>query len=376
MSRTLDLLQQLIRCPSVTPDDAGCQTIISERLARLAFSLTPMHFGDVDNLWARHGNTGPLFVFAGHTDVVPPGPLERWLSPPFQPTIREDLLYGRGATDMKSGLSAMIVAAEQFITKYPDHPGSIAFLITSDEEGASIDGTQRVMAELAKQQIKIDYCIVGEASCNQLLGDQLRIGRRGSLSGKLLIFGKQGHIAYPHIAINPIHLFAPALHELVTTTWDEGNEHFPPTSFQISNIHAGTGAENVIPGALEVHFNFRFSTAVTADELQKRVTAILEKYPLTFELTWHLSGLPFLTKQGPLLRAVQDSIKEITQLEAHLSTAGGTSDGRFIAPTGAEVIEFGPVNTSAHQINEHIRVADLDTLALIYEKTLERILIG
>lgn len=376
MSHTLDLLQQLIRCPSLTPNDAGCQAIIAKRLGALQFNLESMRFGDVDNLWARHGDQGPLFVFAGHTDVVPTGPLDQWISPPFTPTMRDEYLYGRGATDMKSGLAAMVVATEQFIKKHPDHKGSIAFLITSDEEGASIDGTQRVMAELTKRSINIDYCVIGEATSETLLGDQIRVGRRGSLGGQLRIIGKQGHIAYPHIASNPIHLFAPALQELATTIWDEGNEFFPPTSFQISNIRAGTGATNIIPGLLEVTFNFRFSTAVTAEKLQQRVTTILEKYDLTFELHWNLSGLPFLTKQGKLLRAAQDSIKAVTSLETHLSTAGGTSDGRFIAPTGTEVIELGPCNTSAHQINEHIRVADLAILTSIYEQLLERILLS
>ncbi len=365
-SPTLDLLKQLIACPSITPLDAGCQDIISDRLKKRGFSIEFMHMGDVTNLWARHGNQGPLFVFAGHTDVVPPGPLNAWDSDPFTPVERSECLYGRGAADMKSGLAAMIVAAENFIQNHPTYPGSIAFLITSDEEGQSINGTKKVVNELLNRNELIDYCIVGEANSENTLGDQIRIGRRGSLNGKLTILGKQGHVAYPHIAQNPIHRVMPALHELITMEWDKGNTDFPPTSFQISNIHAGTGATNVIPGILEIVFNFRFSNAVTVPELQNRVVKILEKHKLNFDLQWDHSGDPFLTKRGKLITAVIQSIKQLTGLDPILSTSGGTSDGRFIAPMGAEVIEVGPCNASIHQVNEHVRIADLDKLADIY----------
>ncbi len=366
MSPTLDLLKQLIACPSITPDDAGCQDIISERLKTAGFSIEFMHFGEVTNLWARFGRIGPLFVFAGHTDVVPPGPLEAWNSDPFTPTERSEFLYGRGAADMKGGLAAMIVAAENFVRNNPNFTGSIAFLITSDEEGVSINGTKKVIHELVNRSEMIDYCMVGEANSHQVLGDQIRVGRRGSLNGKLTIFGKQGHVAYPDIAINPIHLAASAVNELTTTEWDKGNAYFPPTTFQISNIHSGTGAANVVPGVLEMVFNFRFGTAVTVAELQNRVTAILEKNKLNFELEWNHSGDPFLTKQGKLIDATRQTIKVLTGLDPILSTGGGTSDGRFIAPTGAEVVEMGPCNTSIHQVNEHIRIADLDKLTEIY----------
>lgn len=366
MSPTLDLLKQLIACPSITPEDAGCQDIISDRLKAAGFSIEFMHFGEVTNLWARFGSIGPLFVFAGHTDVVPPGPLDAWDSDPFTPTERSEFLYGRGAADMKSGLAAMVVAAENFVRNNPNFTGSIAFLITSDEEGLSINGTKKVIRELVDRSEMIDYCVVGEANSHHVLGDQIRVGRRGSLNGKLTIFGKQGHVAYPDIAKNPIHLVASALNELTTTEWDKGDEHFPPTTFQISNIHSGTGANNVVPGRLEMLFNFRFGTAVTVTELQKRVTDILEKNKLNFELEWNHSGDPFLTKQGKLIAATQQTIKVLTGLDPILSTAGGTSDGRFIASTGAEVVEVGPCNASIHQVNEHIRIADLDKLTEIY----------
>lgn len=346
MSATLVLTQELIRCPSITPNDSGCQEIISKRLKKFGFKIEPMRFNQVDNLWARLGTQSPLIVFAGHTDVVPPGPLEAWTSPPFEPQIRDGLLYGRGAADMKSGLAAMIIAAENFIQKNPDFKGSIAFLITSDEEGVSIDGTKKVVEVLEQRHEKMDYCIVGEATCNQFIGDQIRVGRRGSLSGKLKIIGKQGHVAFPHLAKNPIHLIAAALQELTSTQWDQGNDYFPPTTFQISNLHAGTGANNVIPGHLEMQFNFRFSTAVTVEELQQRVTDILEKNKLEFDLQWDYSAQPFLTKQGNLISAVQKAIHDLTELNPILSTGGGTSDARFIAPTGTEVIELGPCNSS------------------------------
>lgn len=374
MSETLELTKQLISQPSVTPNDAGCQAIIAERLQKVGFHIENLRFGEVDNLWARRGKEAPLFVFAGHTDVVPTGPVDAWNSHPFTPTVREEFLYGRGAADMKSGIATMVIAAENFIRHHPDFKGSIAFLITSDEEGPSIDGTKKVIETLNKRNEKIDYCIIGEASCEKMIGDQVRIGRRGSLSGKLTIFGKQGHVAFPEHANNPIHAAASALDDLTAEIWDTGNESFPPTSFQISNIHAGTGALNVIPGILEIHFNFRFGTVVTAEELQQRVTKILEKYQLNFDLQWNLSGHPFLTKQGKLIAATQSAIKEATGLDVKLSTGGGTSDGRFIAPTGAEVVELGPCNASVHQVNEHVRISDLDKLSGLYQKILLKLM--
>ena len=374
MTATLNLTKQLIQCASITPVDAGCQNIIAERLKKLGFTIEHMRFGDVDNLWARLGTQAPLVVFAGHTDVVPPGPLENWSENPFTPIEREEFLYGRGAADMKSGLAAMVVSAENFLQQHPSFTGSIAFLITSDEEGPSTHGTKKVIEALTARHEKIDYCIIGEASSNKHLGDQIRVGRRGSLGGKLTIFGKQGHVAFPHLASNPIHAAANALQELTAEIWDNGNEFFPATSFQISNIHAGTGALNVIPGTLEILFNFRFSTAVTAELLQERVTEILEKYKLNFDLHWDLSGLPFLTKHGKLVAAAQTAIKNIVGLDPELSTGGGTSDGRFIAPTGAEVVEIGPCNASVHQINEHVRIADLDKLQEIYQDILKTLL--
>ncbi|MCD6040045.1 MAG: dapE 1 [Gammaproteobacteria bacterium] len=374
MSSILSLLKDLIYCPSVTPQDAGCQEIISQRLKLLNFHIESMRFNDVDNLWARYGTQAPLIVFAGHTDVVPPGPLDAWVTPPFEPHIREEYLYGRGAADMKSGLATMIIAVENFLKKNPQCAGSIAFLITSDEEGVSIDGTKRVVETLLQRNEKMDYCVIGEATSNNFIGDQIRVGRRGSLSGNLKLFGKQGHVAFPHLAENVIHLIAPALQELTTFTWDQGNQYFPPTTFQISNLHAGTGANNVIPGDLNMHFNFRFSTAVTAEELQHRVTQILEKHHLKFDLQWNYSGQPFLTHQGQLIRAVKQAIQEITALDTILSTGGGTSDGRFIAPTGTEVIELGPCNASVHQANEHVRIPDLNVLSEIYERILELLL--
>ncbi len=373
MSATLSLTQKLIRCESVTPHDGGCQELIAERLKRLNFRSEPMKFHDVKNLWARHGTTSPLVVFAGHTDVVPPGPLDAWQSPPFEPSVRDGFLYGRGAADMKSGLAAMIVAAENFIQKNPSYKGSIAFLITSDEEGHSINGTKKVVEALVNRNEKMDYCIIGEASSDKLLGDQIRIGRRGSLHGKLTLLGKQGHVAFPDKAINPIHKIAPVIQALASTTWDEGNDYFPPTTFQISNIHSGTGAANVIPGTLELAFNFRFGTASSAEDLEKRVIQLLEKHELQFDLQWDLSSQPFLTKQGKLIDCVKKSIQELTKLDPVLCTGGGTSDGRFIAPTGTEVIELGPCNETVHQVNECVNVDDLDLLTQIYERILENL---
>lgn len=373
MPATLDLLKQLIACPSITPDDAGCQTIIAKRLETAGFQIEHMRFEDVDNLWARYGKDGPLLVFAGHTDVVPPGPMTAWSFDPFTPTEVDGFLYGRGSADMKSGLAAMIVAAENFIRLHPAFPGSIAFLITSDEEGRSVNGTKKVVEELVNRNEKMDYCVVGEASSENLLGDQIRIGRRGSMSGQVVIHGKQGHIAYPHLAENPIHGALSALKELTSIQWDRGNEFFPATSFQISNIHAGTGANNMIPGALEIMFNFRFSNVVTADDLQQRFTEVLMNHSLDFDLRWTLSGHPFLTKHGKLLEMTQQAIKDITGLETRLSTGGGTSDGRFIAAAQAEVIELGPINSTVHQANERVSISDLDPLTKIYQKIIEKI---
>lgn len=370
MNETIELAKQLIARPSVTPNDAGCQDIIRQRLERAGFKCENMPFGEVKNLWARYGVQTPLIVFIGHTDVVPTGPLSEWTSPPFEPEIRNDYLYGRGASDMKGGIAAMIVATENFLKANPVFNGSLAFLITSDEEGPAIDGTKRVVEVLQQRNIKIDYCIVGEPSTNKEIGDQIRIGRRGSLHGKLTAHGKQGHVANPQHAKNPIHLSALALHELAQTEWDKGNEHYPPTTFQISNIHSGTGAANVIPGHLEALINFRFSTAVTPQELKERTQALLVKHGLEYDIEWHVSADPFLTKLGKLISATQSAIKTVTGLDVNLSTGGGTSDGRFIASTGAEVIEMGVSNATAHHINECVKVADLEKLTLIYESIL------
>lgn len=373
-SHTLDLSLQLLRCPSVTPDDANCQTIMAERLAEIGFQIEMMRFGDVDNLWARRGSTGPLFCFAGHTDVVPTGDLSKWSCDPFQPEIRNGKLYGRGSADMKTALAAMVVACERFVAQHPDHQGSIAFLITSDEEGPSINGTVKVVEALEARQEKIKWCLVGEPSSTSTLGDIVKNGRRGSLNGILTVLGKQGHVAYPHLADNPIHRAAPVLAALANEVWDQGNDFFPATSFQVSNIQAGTGANNVIPGELEVVFNFRFSTEVTAEQLKQRVHHILDSHGLNYELQWSLSGEPFLTPEGELVAAAQQAILEVQGIETTLSTSGGTSDGRFIAPTGAQVLELGVLNATIHQINEHVNVDELDPLTEIYQKILTRLL--
>ena len=373
-SKALELAKQLIAIPSLTPNDAGCQDIISNYLKKLDFKIEKLKFGDVDNLWARRGNSEPLFLFIGHTDVVPPGPLEKWTSPPFQPEIRDGLLYGRGAADMKGGLAAMLVATEKFIKQHPNHAGSIAFLITSDEEGKATNGTVKVVEHLQQRKEKINYCLVGEASCVKDLGDTLKIGRRGSLNAELKIHGKQGHIAYPQIAENPIHKATTAITELCATHWDNGHEQFPATSMQISNIHAGTGADNVIPGQLEIVFNFRYSPAITAEQLQQKVEEILKRHQLNYSLQWRLSGKPFLTAPGKLLAATQQATREITGIEPTLSTGGGTSDGRFIAATGSEVIELGPRNNSIHQVDEHVSINDLEKLSDIYQRILELLL--
>jgi len=374
VSPTLELALDLIQRRSVTPEDAGCQALMGERLAALGFAIEPMRFGEVDNLWARRGSERPLFCFAGHTDVVPPGPLADWTSDPFAPEIRDGLLYGRGACDMKGSLAAMITASERFLAERPDHRGSIAFLITSDEEGPSIDGTRRVVDTLSTRAERIDYALVGEPSSHRRLGDIIKNGRRGSLGGRLRIRGKQGHVAYPTLADNPVHRAAPALAELCTEAWDAGNDHFPPTSFQISNIHAGTGADNVIPGELEVLFNLRFSTEQTPETLQQRIHAILDRHGLDHQIDWRVSGHPFLTPAGALVDATQAAILAVTSEPGQLSTVGGTSDGRFIAPTGAQVVELGPINATIHKVNECVGVEELDQLSMIYTDILRRLL--
>jgi len=376
MSDVLKLAIDLISRRSITPDDAGCQAMLAARLERLGFSIEWMHAGSVTNLWARRGDKRPLVCLAGHTDVVPPGREEAWTSPPFQPTVRDGLLYGRGAADMKGGLAALVVAAERFVERHPDHAGSIAFLLTSDEEGAAVDGTVKVIEALEHRGEKIDYAIVGEPSSRAVLGDEFKIGRRGSLTGNLTVQGVQGHVAYPHLADNPVHRAAPALAELTATVWDMGNAHFPPTSFQIANIHAGTGANNVIPGELSVQFNFRFNTEWTAEGLQARVDAILQRHNLDYRIDWNLSGLPFLTRaDGRLVEAVTEAIRDVLGIETVPSTSGGTSDARFIAPTGAEVIELGPLNATIHKVNECVSIEDLDRLAAVYERILDLLLI-
>jgi succinyl-diaminopimelate desuccinylase len=374
MSDTLDIAKNLIARRSVTPEDAGCQTEIGNFLSPLGFEIHPLRFDEVDNLWARRGTTGPLMVFAGHTDVVPPGPEQDWRYPPFTPTIDNGMLYGRGACDMKGSLAAMLTATRQFVQSYPDHRGSVAFLITSDEEGPAVDGTARVVEWLEARQEKIDWCLVGEPTSTDQIGDVIKNGRRGSLGATLIIQGLQGHVAYPHMARNPIHLFASALDELVNMKWDTGNDFFPPTTFQISNINAGTGATNVIPGELVIKFNFRFSTEVTDTALRERVEAVLERHQLDYHIDWQLSGQPFLTPRGELVEASKQAVREICGYDSNLSTSGGTSDGRFIAPTGTQVVELGPLNATIHQCNEHVAVDDLDTLSRIYEQVLIRLL--
>jgi len=375
MSETLELCSELIRRASVTPRDAGCQQLMADRLSAVGFHCENLRFGEVDNLWAERGGNGPILVFAGHTDVVPTGPESNWQTPPFEPTVIDGVLYGRGAADMKASLAAMIVASERFVAAHPQHPGRIGFLITSDEEGPAIDGTVRVVEWLQKRDQTIDWCLVGEPSREKLLGDTLKNGRRGSLGGLLTVRGIQGHIAYPQLANNPIHRAIPALDELVTQTWDTGNEFFPPTSFQISNINGGTGANNVIPGEVQVLFNFRFSTESTAETLQARVETILDRHGLDYSIDWNLSGLPFLTASGALVDATLASIEDCLGRQAKLSTAGGTSDGRFIAPMGAEVLELGPVNASIHKVDEAVLCADVDALATVYQGIIERLLL-
>lgn len=368
------LLSALIRRPSITPDDAGCQAILAERLRPLGFACESMPFGEVSNLWARRGAGGPVLCFAGHTDVVPPGDRADWDSDPFEPVLRDGMLYGRGSADMKSGLAAMIVAIERFLEAHPRHRGSIALLITSDEEGRARDGTLRVMETLTARGEHIDWCVIGEPSSQARLGDIVRIGRRGSLSGMLTVNGVQGHVAYPQFADNPIRRFAPVLNELHKTEWDRGNEHFPPTSFQVVNLQAGIGAPNVTPAVLSARFNFRYSTVWDHDSLKKRVHAIFDAHDIDYEIAWHLSGEPFLTKPGRLIDAVSAAVAEHTGSAPELSTGGGTSDGRFIAPAGVDVVELGPVNASIHKVNEHVRVADVIALTDIYQRIMDSLL--
>lgn len=374
MSATLELTQALIACRSVTPADGGCQALLAQRLAPLGFRAEHLRFGEVDNLWLRRGTARPLFCFAGHTDVVPTGPLDQWHTDPFTPEIRDGVLYGRGAADMKTSIAAFVTAIEGFLARHSEPRGSIALLITSDEEGVAVDGTTRVVETLRARGEAMDFCIVGEPTSVKRLGDMIKNGRRGSLSGKLVVRGVQGHIAYPHLARNPIHLALPALAELTGMVWDEGDEYFQPTSFQFSNVHAGTGANNVIPGSLEIQFNFRFSPACAPDALRSAVHTVLDRHGLDYRIDWSLSGMPFLTPRGKLVEAVTQAIRAETGRETELSTSGGTSDGRFIATHCHEVLELGPINASIHQLNEHVQVADIEPLAGIYRRTLEALL--
>lgn len=375
MSATLQLTQQLISRPSLTPLDEGCLHIIGQRLEAIGFKLEMIRCGEVDNLWARRGSSGKLICFAGHTDVVPTGPVDQWHSDPFTPTIRDGMLYGRGAADMKASLAAFVTSIEKFVAKHPKHEGSIALLLTSDEEGVAVDGTVRVVEALQARGEKMDYCIVGEPTAVNKTGDTIKNGRRGSLSGTLTVKGIQGHIAYPHLVKNPIHLAAPAIAELAATEWDKGNEYFPPTSWQISNIHGGTGATNVVPGTVEIEFNFRFSTASTVEGLKAKVHAILDKHGLQYDLPWALSGKPYLTPRGNLVDAISAAIKQATGIDADLSTTGGTSDGRFIADICPQVVEMGPVNATIHKLNECVAVADIDILSEVYFLTMENLLV-
>ena len=373
MSTTLELAKSLISKASVTPDDCGCQAIMIDRLKKIGFEIHPLKFGDVDNFWAVHGNRGPLFAFAGHTDVVPAGDENAWNTKPFEPTIKDGYLYGRGAADMKGGLASMVTATEKFIKENPNHKGRIAFLITSDEEGVAVNGTVKVMDYLKANEQKIDYCLLGEPSSTSSTGDVIKNGRRGSLNGVLKVNGKQGHVAYPHLAKNPIHLVSPALDDLCNQEWDNGNDYFPATSFQISNMHSGDGVTNVIPGDAQVKFNFRYSTETNKENLQKKVHEILDLHNLDYSIEWSHSGYPFLTPKGELVSACVEAIKKTKGIETELSTSGGTSDGRFIAQEGTQVVELGPVNATIHQINESVLVQDLDDLSEIYYQVLRNI---
>ena len=373
MSNTLELAKSLISKPSITPDDHGCQAIMIDRLNKIGFEIHPLKFGDVDNFWAVHGDSGPLFAFAGHTDVVPAGDENAWNTKPFEPTIKDGYLYGRGAADMKGGLASMVTATEKFIKENPNHKGRIAFLITSDEEGVAVNGTVKVMDYLKANEQKIDYCLLGEPSSTSSTGDVIKNGRRGSLNGVLKINGKQGHVAYPHLAKNPIHLVSPALDDLCNQEWDNGNDYFPATSFQISNMHSGDGVTNVIPGDAQVKFNFRYSTETNKENLQKKVHEILDLHNLDYSIEWSHSGYPFLTPKGELVSACVEAIKKTKGIDTELSTSGGTSDGRFIAQEGTQVVELGPVNATIHQINESVLVQDLDDLSEIYYQVLRKI---
>jgi succinyl-diaminopimelate desuccinylase len=370
----VQLARELIARPSITPQDGGCQELLAGRLSKVGFSVESIRRGAVSNLWARRGGASPLVCFVGHTDVVPTGPLDQWHSDPFVPTERDGKLYGRGAADMKTSIAAFVVAVEHFVAKRPSHQGSVALLITSDEEGPAVNGTVRVVELLKARGERIDYCLVGEPTSVSRLGDMIKNGRRGSLSGTLRVKGIQGHVAYPHLAKNPIHLFAPALAELVATEWDRGNEYFPPTTWQVSNIHAGTGAANVIPGEAEVLFNFRFSTASTPEELERRVRATLDRHGLDYEIEWSPPGMPYLTPRGELTDALSEAVREVTGITPEISTTGGTSDGRFIAELCPEVVEFGPVNESIHKLNEHVAIDAIESLREIYLRALLRLL--
>ena len=374
MSETLELAKSLISKASVTPDDKGCQSIMIERLKKIGFEIHPLKFGDVDNFWATRGNGGPLFAFAGHTDVVPAGNEDAWNTKPFEPTIKDGFLYGRGAADMKGGLASMVTATENFVKENPNHNGTIAFLITSDEEGVAINGTVKVMDYLKENNQKIDFCLIGEPSSTNITGDVIKNGRRGSLNGEINVKGQQGHVAYPHLAQNPIHLIAPALSELCKQEWDNGNEYFPATSFQISNVHSGGGVTNVIPGEAKVMFNIRYSTETTKEELKSKVHEILDLHKLDYSVDWSHSGYPFLTPKGELVSACISAVKETKEITPELATSGGTSDGRFIAQEGTQVVELGPVNATIHQVNESVLVQDLEDLSRIYSKVLTKIL--
>ena len=375
MTKTLKLAKDLISRQSNTPLDAGCQELMIRRLEPLGFKIERMRFDDVDNFYARKGTSAPLLVFAGHTDVVPTGPVDQWHTPPFEPTIKDGMLYGRGAADMKTSCAAFITAIEDFVAKHPNHPGSIGLLITSDEEGIAINGTVKVVEALKARNEFFDYCIVGEPTSNKVVGDMIKNGRRGSLSGKLIVKGVQGHIAYPHLVKNPIHMVAPAIKDMVDTVWDEGNEYFPPTSWQISNMNGGTGATNVVPGEVTILFNFRFSTASTEQNLKERVYAILDKHALEYDLEWEYSP-PYITPKGNLVAAISEAIQESYGVNPELSTTGGTSDGRFIADICKQVIEFGPLNATIHKLNECVAVADIEPLKDTYRITLEKLLLA
>ena len=375
MSETLELAKSLISKASVTPDDKGCQSIMIERLKKIDFEIHPLKFGDVDNFWATRGNGGPLFAFAGHTDVVPAGNEDAWNTAPFEPTIKDGFLYGRGAADMKGGLASMVTATENFVKENPNHNGTIAFLITSDEEGVAINGTVKVMDYLKENNQKIDFCLIGEPSSTNITGDVIKNGRRGSLNGEINVQGQQGHVAYPHLAQNPIHLIAPALSELCKQEWDNGNEYFPATSFQISNVHSGDGVTNVIPGEAKVMFNIRYSTETTKEELKSKVHEILDLHKLDYSVDWSHSGYPFLTPKGEVVSACISAVKETKEITPELATSGGTSDGRFIAQEGTQVVELGPVNATIHQVNESVLVQDLEDLSRIYSKVLTKILV-